>query len=391
MAIIGVLGGGQLGRMLAMDAQAAGHEVIVRTDEAAGGPAAQISISEVSAPYGDATANAVFVAECDAVTIEFENLPPSLLREFATTVPVRPGAHSVEICQHRRREKEFLRDHGFPHAEFVVVTSAAELADAVSQLGGAAVAKTAAFGYDGKGQARFGLSGDRGQFTVAQADVAWLALAAPEVVVEQFVPFTRELSVVGVRGADGEWVPFAPGENVHVSGVLDHTVVPADVPPHTADTAQRVAGEIAAALEHVGVIGVEFFVLNDWTLVINEMAPRPHNSGHHTIDACVTSQFGQQWRSTLGLPLGDPSPTAPAVAMCNLLGDLWVGGEPRWSILDEAPDAFLHLYGKRDPKPGRKMGHLTVTAPTAQEARFRVLHLRRQLSLHGHDNYDPDL
>ncbi len=378
MATLGVLGGGQLGRMLAMDAQAAGHRVVVRTDEPAGGPAAQVAVGEVSAPYDDAQANLQFVSQCDAVTIEFENLPPELLDEIAATVPVRPGAVSVQTCQHRRREKEFLRQHGFAHADFEVVRSADELSAAVAKLGGAAIAKTAAFGYDGKGQVRFRSTNGAG-ISAAEAESAWQELEAPEVVVEQFVNFQRELSVVGVRGADGEWVAFAPGENVHVGGVLDYTVVPATVSAETAAHAQHLAGQIAAALGHVGVLGVEFFVLDDGRLVVNEMAPRPHNSGHHTIDACVTSQFGQQWRAALGLPLGDPSPTVAAVAMCNLLGDLWANGEPRWEFLQSAPNAHLHLYGKSLPKPGRKMGHLTVTAATADQARQRVLELRSQL------------
>lgn len=381
MATIGVVGGGQLGRMLCTEAQAAGHRVIVRTDEPAGGPAGQVADGECLGPYDHVVANAQFAAQCDAVTVEFENLPGALLRDLASVVPMRPGAASVEICQHRRREKEFLRRLGFPHARFEVVRSAGELAQAVNGLGGTAIAKTAAFGYDGKGQVRFRPGDDvpGGGSSACDVEAAWADLAAPEVVVEQLVAFRLELSVVGVRGVDGTWVPFAPGENVHVGGVLDHTVVPAGVPAATAAAAQRVAGEIAAALDHVGVIGVEFFVLDDWSLVVNEMAPRPHNSGHHTIDACVTSQFGQQWRAALGVALGDPSPTSQAVAMCNLLGDLWVGGEPRWEVLADQPGVHLHLYGKSDPKPGRKLGHLTVVGSTADEARSRVLTLRHLL------------
>lgn len=381
MATIGVVGGGQLGRMLCTDAQAAGHRVIVRTDEPAGGPAGQVADGECLGAYDHAVVNSEFAARCDAVTVEFENLPGALLKDLASVVPMRPGAASVEICQHRRREKEFLRRHGFSHARFAVVRSAGELAEAVSRLGGAAIAKTAAFGYDGKGQVRFGPGGKEPGRTSSRNDfkAAWADLAAPEVVVEQLVAFRLELSVVGVRGADGTWVPFAPGENVHVGGVLDHTVVPAGVPAATAAAAQRVAGEIAAALDHVGVLGVEFFVLDDWSLVVNEMAPRPHNSGHHTIDACVTSQFGQQWRAALGVALGDPSPTSGAVAVCNLLGDLWAAGEPHWEVFADQPGVHLHLYGKSNPKPGRKMGHLTVLAATADEARERVLTLRNLL------------
>ncbi len=361
MATLGVIGGGQLGRMLASDAQANGHRVIVRTDEAPGGPAAQVAAGEVSAPFDDITANRLFADQCDAITAEFENLPASLLEQFALAVAVRPGASALHICQHRRREKEFLRANQIPHAPFAIACDVEELNAAIEAFDRNVMVKTAAFGYDGKGQIRIK--------PVAHHDVEahWRLLNTDEAVVESFVAFDREISVVGARSDTGEWVPFAPGENVHVNGVLDHTITPARVSEATARAAQRIAGELAVALNYVGVLGVEFFVLADGSLLVNEMAPRPHNSGHHTIDACVTSQFGQQWRASLGLPLGDPTRHSPAV-MCNLMGDLWANGEPQWDALMHDPRIRLHLYGKVDPRPGRKMGHLTVLTDDVSEA-----------------------
>ena len=381
MSTIGVLGGGQLGRMLALDARASGHRVIVRTDEESGGPAAQVADGEVCGHYEDTEANEQFVCGLDAITVEFENLPPELLRTLSRSVPVRPAASSVEICQHRKREKRFLEAHGFTHAPFILATSAAELHDAVASFEGRAIAKTAAFGYDGKGQVRFGPS------HTTNSTIAWTMLSASEVVVESFVDFMMEISVVGARSSDGQWVPFQPGENVHVNGILDVTVVPARIPPATAAAACRIAGEIASALGHVGVIGVEFFVLDDWSLVVNEMAPRPHNSGHHTIDACITSQFGQQWRCALNLPLGDPSPRFGAAATANLLGELWADGTPQWSVVTDVDRVVLHLYGKAEPRPGRKMGHLTVLGDTPEEVAGRVTSLRNRLRSETHRSF----
>lgn len=353
MSTLGVLGGGQLGRMLAQDAMANGVRVVVRTDEAAGGPAEQVVDAAFLGPYDDDATNVAFAQECDAVTSEFENLPPALLRRLSEFVAVRPGAESLEICQHRRREKEFLAAHGIPHAPFAIVRTSSDLASALALFDHHAILKTAAFGYDGKGQTRFRPGSELVDIT-------------QECVLEGFVPFIRELSVVGARSIDGTWRPFAVGENVHVDGILDQTVTPARVSAAVSSNAQELAGRIAAHLGHVGTIGVEFFLLDDDTLVVNEMAPRPHNSGHHTIEACVTSQFGQQWRAALGRPLGDPTQHSPAV-MLNLLGDLWANGEPDWSQLDGV--AHLHLYGKAEARPGRKMGHLTVLTDDVAFAR----------------------
>jgi 5-(carboxyamino)imidazole ribonucleotide synthase len=361
MATLGMIGGGQLGRMTAIDAAAHGHRVIVRTDEQPNGPAAQVSVLEVNAPYDDREANRKFAEQCDAITSEFENLPTDLLAEFAEHAPVRPSASALHVCQHRGREKEFLRENGFPHAPYKVVRSSDDLGLAVATFDQNVIVKTAAFGYDGKGQIRIRPG------VTPNTDAAWVSLQSPAAVVESFVAFQCEISVVGVRSMSGEWVPFPPGENIHVNGMLDHTVAPARVSRRTADEAQWLAGQIAVALDYVGVLGVEFFVLADGSLLVNELAPRPHNSAHHTIEACVTSQFGQHWRAALGHPLGDPT-QREGVVMCNLLGDLWLNGEPNWADINRDPRATLHLYGKSEARAGRKMGHLTVLTDDVPEA-----------------------
>jgi 5-(carboxyamino)imidazole ribonucleotide synthase len=367
---LGILGGGQLGRMLALEAARHGVRTVVRTDDAPGGPAAQVADAEIAGPYDDEVLNDRFAACVDAVTSEFENLPRALLEGLEARVPVRPSAISVWTCQHREREKRFLAARGIPHAPFAVVTDAESVAAAVRALGTAAVLKTAAFGYDGRGQVRIGSADD--------ADRAWATLGTDRAVVEGWVPFVREISVVGARDVDAGWAAFPPGENVHVDGILDHTIAPARIPSEVASAAVSVARTVADALGHVGTIGVEMFVLADGSLVVNEIAPRPHNSGHHTIDACATSQFGLQLVAATGgsVTACDTAQHSPAV-MVNLLGELWARGEPRWSVLDRCPAARLHLYGKASARPGRKMGHLTVLGTSPEEALALRAALRR--------------
>jgi 5-(carboxyamino)imidazole ribonucleotide synthase len=352
-ATIGILGGGQLGRFLAIEAVAAGYRVVVRTDDAPGGPAAQVAHAEIVGPYDDAESNRRFAEVCDVITSEFENIPVALLDVLAETVPVRPASSSIGVCQNRRREKEFLALNGVPRARFVVVHSPSEVRSGLALVGGAGILKTASFGYDGRGQIRLDAASD--------IDHAWFVLGAPEAVLEQLVPFVMEISVVGARGLDGSWVSFPPGENVHVNGILDHTAAPARVSTEIATRADELAQRIAVALHHVGTIGVEFFVLADGSLLVNEIAPRPHNSGHHTLDACVTSQFGLQLQAVTGTRFGSVHQHTSAV-MVNLLGDIWANGEPDWSAVSRVRTARLHLYGKSAPKPGRKMGHLTMLA-----------------------------
>jgi 5-(carboxyamino)imidazole ribonucleotide synthase len=358
-ATIGILGGGQLGRMLAIEAKGRGFRCVIRTDEASGGPAAQVADGEFLGPYDDQSVNTAFAQACDVITAEFENLPAELLDSLAEHIPTRPGSKSLAICQHRRREKEFLAAHGFPHTPFFVVRSAVDLQSAMAKFQSSAILKTSAFGYDGKGQIRLSPNSDL-------AD-AWGRLDADEGVVEKFVDFSMEISVVGARGEDGQWVAFAPGENVHRNGVLDYTLAPARISAESAGEAASLARNIAESLDHVGTIAVEMFVLPGGSLLINEMAPRPHNSGHHTIEACTTSQFGQQWRAAVGAPLGDPTQHTPAV-MLNLLGDLWNSGEPNWKLIGSHKNAHLHLYGKGEARPGRKMGHLTLLGPQGDAA-----------------------
>ncbi len=377
--VIGVLGGGQLGRMLVQEAAVRGYCCVVRTDEAPGGPAAQVVDAEFVGAYDDESVNQAFVNACTVITSEFENLPASLLDSLAEHVPVRPSSFSIFICQHRRREKEFLAALGVPHAPFMVVRSADEVCSALSKLGGQGILKTAAFGYDGRGQIRLDASprGTSGTMCEASCASAWHELGVDEAVLEGFVSFVREISVVGARGLDGSWVAFAPGENSHVGGVLDYTIAPARVGPKVALEAGLLARQIADALDHVGTIGVEFFVLPDDSLIVNEMAPRPHNSGHHTIDACTVSQFGLQLQTVLGMALDEPVQHSPAI-MVNLLGDLWAIGEPRWSTVEGDATVRLHLYGKASARPGRKMGHLTVLTLPGEDV---DAHLARALAI----------
>jgi 5-(carboxyamino)imidazole ribonucleotide synthase len=367
---VGILGGGQLGQMLAIEAKQRGYTTVIRTDDAPGGPASQVADVEIAAPYCDAAANSIFATQVDVVTAEFENLPADLLARLEQGQPVRPSSLAITTCQHRATEKQFLADNGIAHAPFELVTTEHEARRAHDHLGSNTVMKTAAFGYDGRGQIRLRADDD--------AAKAFEALGGGPVVLEQWITFEREISVVGARGVDGQWAAFPPGENVHVNGILDYTIAPARVPAETAVASQAVARKVAEELDYVGTIGVEMFVMPDGSLVVNEIAPRPHNSGHHTIEACATSQFGQQLLSVTGQALGDPTQHTPAV-MVNLLGDLWANGEPDWSLVATIDSAFLHLYGKHGPRPGRKMGHLTVLAPTVEEAMASALSLRTQL------------
>ncbi len=357
--------------MFAVEARAAGHIVVIRTDDAPGGPAAQVADHEVVGPYGDQELNEAFVAQVDVITAEFENVPPELLRWLEERCPLYPGARSLSTCQHRATEKAFLGEQGIEHAAYAVAHSADEAVAAFATVGAPAIMKSAAFGYDGKGQVRLREGDD--------AAMAFRSLGVSAVVIEQFVIFEREISIVGARGKNGEWAAFAPGENHHVDGILETTLSPARVSEATAHEANRVAAHIATALDHVGTLGVEFFVLSDGSLVVNEIAPRPHNSGHHTIDACSISQFGLQLSAVIGEPLRQPTQRG-AVAMVNLLGDVWHNGEPAWDALERFPSAHLHLYGKAEPRPGRKMGHVTVLGDSADELLAEVREVKALLA-----------
>jgi 5-(carboxyamino)imidazole ribonucleotide synthase len=355
---IGVLGSGQLGRMFAMAARRMGYLVHTYSPDT-DTPTGQISDVEVVAAYDDLDAVRRFARNVDVVTFEFENIPSSTVDAVAEIVPVRPSGFALETTQHRLREKIFLSQRGYPVTPFRHVRSKVELEKAVAEIGVPSVLKTAGFGYDGKGQTIIRM--------VADVDRAFEALGGAEAVLEAFVDFEREVSVVAARGLDGTMAHFGVVENIHRKHVLDITIAPAVVTPEVSERALEIAESLLEELDIVGVLCVEFFLKADGTLFVNELAPRPHNSGHFTIDACVTSQFEQQLRAVCGLPLGSPELIGPA-AMANLLGDIWQSGEPDWVSASKFPGVKLHLYGKKEPRVGRKMGHLTARAGNQAEA-----------------------
>ena len=347
-ATLGLLGGGQLGRFFVQAAHELGYQVWV-LDPDPGSPAGGIADKHLAAAFDDRTALDAFGTGCAAVTTEFENVPAWTLRYLEERVRVRPSAEAVAVCQDRIAEKTFLRDQHLPHGPFAIIRSEQDVATAPAELF-PGVLKVARFGYDGKGQARVGAR--------EEALAAFRQLGGDACVLEALLPLDCEVSVVLARGADGMAACFPLAENRHRNGILDVSIVPARISATLAESARQCALRIAAALNYVGTLGVEFFISRG-LLNVNEMAPRPHNSGHYTLDACATSQYAQQVRALCGLPLGSPALASPAV-MVNLLGDLWAAGEPKWSELKSRPDLRLHLYGKHEARPGRKMGHFTV-------------------------------
>jgi 5-(carboxyamino)imidazole ribonucleotide synthase len=370
---VGVLGSGQLGRMFALSARAMGYRVHTYSPEE-DSPTGHVADVEVSAPYDDLDRLREFARGLDVLTFEFENVPRGALDEVERLVPVRPSAEALWVSQNREREKDFLRNVNAPVAPWAAVRTSEELASALSSVGAPSVLKTAAFGYDGKGQARVHSK------NLPEADAAWGSLGRVPCVLEAFVDFQREVSVIAARGVGGEIAFFPIFENEHSRHILDVTRCPAPLSPFEEKQAYEIARTILDALSYVGVLCIELFHARDGRLLVNEIAPRPHNSGHLTIDACVTSQFEQQLRAVCGLPLGSTELLRPA-AMANLLGDLWAGGTPRWEKACAAPGVALHLYGKKDPRPGRKMGHLTALGASPGEARRRVLEARAALTL----------
>lgn len=365
-AAIGMLGGGQLGRYALIAARIMGYRTMV-LDPSASAPAGAIADEHLIAPYDDPAAVERLGRACAVVTTEFENPPASTLEALTAVTRVSPNADAVAVAQDRRLEKRFLVDHEIPVGPFTVVESQADLATVAGRVGFPAVLKTARLGYDGKGQQHV-RSGD-------DLPDAWRRLGCVPCVLEQRLDLTAEVSTVVARGADGEIAAFDVAENHHVDGILDLTVVPARVDARVAANAVSIARQIAERLHYVGTLAVEFFVV-DGHLCVNELAPRPHNSGHWTLDASATDQFTQQIRAVAGLPLGSPVMTAPAAAMVNLLGDRWAEGEPDWAAALAHPRVRLHLYGKHEARPGRKMGHLTATASTPDEAEAVALAAR---------------
>ena len=372
-AVLGMLGGGQLGRYFVMAAHELGYQVWV-LDPDQDSPAGLIADRHLCAEYDDSAALAELARGCAAVTTEFENVPAETLAVLAEQVPVHPSAAAVSVCQDRIAEKTFLKTHGLPHGPFVEINSLEDLRGAPAHLF-PGILKAARLGYDGKGQA---VVDDR-----ATAEKAWVELGSVRCILEAKLPLDYEISVVLARGQDGCVKAFPSAENRHRNGILDVSVVPAWGSACVTDNACEVAEKLAGCLGYVGTLGVEFFVSRG-QLVVNEMAPRPHNSGHYTIDACATNQFQQQVRALCGLPLGESRAHSAAV-MVNLLGDLWFGGaiqkEPDWSALLEIPGLCLHLYGKQSPRAGRKMGHFTVVGDDAKQVYERAMTARQILGL----------
>lgn len=348
-ATLGILGGGQLGRMFTIAARTMGYRVMVLDPDAAS-PAGQMADTHLQADYADHEALKRLGEACAAVTTEFENVPAASLIELANHCRVSPGAAAVAIVQDRSHEKSWLAQNGFATAPFALVYSEGDLDAGMADVGAPALLKVARFGYDGKGQSRVN--------TREEARAAFREFDGQPCVLEGFVKLECEVSVVLARSDTGECALFPVAENRHENGILDVSIVPARVPQSLAHQACEMARDVANKLGYVGVMAVEFFVA-DGRLMVNEIAPRPHNSGHYTLDACATDQFEQQVRALCGLPLGDTRLLSP-VAMVNILGDRWQNGGPHWNTLLAHPNIKLHLYGKQTARPGRKMGHFNV-------------------------------
>ena len=370
---VGVLGSGQLGRMFAIAARQMGYRVHTYSPDY-DTPTGQIADVEVAASYEDLNAVRDFARKVDVVTFEFENVPAETVNAAAELAPVRPDGSVLWTTQHRLREKTFLSRAGFPVTSFAEVRSLSDLETALSRIGYPAVLKASTLSYDGKGQSRIDGPSD--------AEPAWRALAGQEAILEGFVAFEKEASVVVARSLDGKLSDFGLIENTHDRHILDYSVASGSADAPVARDAVRLAGAVAETLEVVGVLCVELFVTGQGKLLINELAPRPHNSGHLTVDACVTSQFEQQLRAVCGLPLGSTR-YLRAAAMANLLGDLWRSGEPDWQAACAFSDVKLHLYGKSEPRPRRKMGHLTALAELPHQALSRALAAREALTRRG--------
>jgi 5-(carboxyamino)imidazole ribonucleotide synthase len=370
---IGILGGGQLGRMLVLAGRTLGYRFHIFEPS---GPctAGMVADHEVNAPYSDQAALEAFAEGVDIITLEFENIPAEVIDFLSAIKPVMPGKQALHICQHRQREKDFLKENGLPCVPFEYADSPETLKTAVEAIGFPCVIKTAAFGYDGKGQIKLNAPEE-----AADCDYLWNYLERPpRVVVEKWIHHIGEFSVVCARKADGSKTTFPMSENIHVHHILHASIVPARVSDATVTAGEALACEIADKLNVVGLIAVELFLDEGGSLIINEMAPRPHNSGHYTIDGCITSQFEQHIRAVTDLPFGSTD-LQSAIVMVNLLGDVWANGEPDWSALLSDPDVKLHLYDKGEARSGRKMGHFCVIGDDvdetfeAAEAHFKQL------------------
>ena len=369
-ATLGLLGGGQLGRMFTVAARTLGYRVTVLDPDPLS-PAAEFATGHLNTAYTHPVSLDELAQTCAAVTTEFENAPAEALNALAARTIVRPSGDSVSIAQDRAREKGFFAEHGFPLGPWAPIRAEADFDAALARVMLPALLKTARFGYDGKGQARIETPAE-----LSRVFAEWKSVPC---ILEELLTLEREVSVILARGASGEVAVFPVVENRHARGILDITIAPARLPDAMTREATALASRLATELDYVGVLAVEMFVVGG-KLLLNEIAPRPHNSGHYTIDACRTSQFEQQVRVLCGLPLGDPSQHSPAV-MVNLLGDIWGAGEPRWDAVLRHAGAHLHLYGKYHARPGRKMGHVTVCEPTAEQALEVAMRIRSDLGI----------
>jgi 5-(carboxyamino)imidazole ribonucleotide synthase len=366
---IGILGGGQLARMLSLAAKPMGYRVIV-LDPDPNCPASSVCDQVIAANFDDVVALKKLASVCDVVTLEFENVPAIGLAILESRVPLRPSAKVLEIVRDRILEKQFLNDIGVQTAKWAAVRVIDDLEPAIGTVGLPAILKTATLGYDGKGQAKVS--------TLEETRTAFSRFGMP-CVLEGLVSFDLEISVIVARSSRGEVRAFHPFENSHKNGILDVTTIPANTSESVTRAAEKIALEIAAKLKVIGLLTIEIFVTKDARVLVNELAPRPHNSGHLTIEACPTSQFEQAIRAVCGLSLGNVTPHSPA-AMVNLLGDLWQKAVPNWNAALELPNMHLHLYDKLEARAGRKMGHITVLGESVQEARDAALKAREVLN-----------
>lgn len=369
-ATLGVLGGGQLGRMFTLAAHSMGYRVVV-LDPDPHSPAGLIADQHIKADYRDHAALQMLGEECAAITTEFENISADSLVYLEKFCPVRPGPAAVRIAQDRIREKTFVREHNLDTVPFAAIYEASDIEEAFGELQPPLLLKTASMGYDGKGQ-----------IPVDSLDAAMGAfqqIGNQPCILEELVELEREVSVVLARSSSGQTAVYPVAENHHANGILDTTIVPARVASEISEAATEMAIRLATAMNYCGVLGVEFFYTRQGELLINEMAPRPHNSGHFTVDACATSQFEQQVRVMCGLLPGDPQLLSPVV-MVNLMGDIWNNGDPAWEAILNEPQAHLHLYGKHEPRRGRKMGHVNCLASNVDTALEIAATLRAALS-----------
>ena len=366
---IGVFGSGQLGRMFAIEARKMGYRVHTFSPDT-DTPTGQVADFETSANYQDLDAVRKFAEAVDVVTFEFENVPSKTVEIAAEFVAVHPKGEILHTTQNRLREKTFLAENGFPVAPFAHIKTIEDLQKGVENIGVPCVLKTAGFGYDGKGQTKIKSAED--------IETAFANLKDQEAVLEKFIEFEKEVSVVCARDSQGNFAHYGVIENAHENHILDVSFAPAICSEKVFREAVEIARSVAETLQYVGTLCVEFFLTKDEKLLINELAPRPHNSGHLTFDACVTSQFEQQLRAVCGLPLGSTEFFKPS-AMINLLGDVWQNGEPNWQNALQFPNIKLHLYGKAEPRKGRKMGHLTALADSTEKAVDAVRQMRNKL------------